>query len=76
LPRLALVALLLLAASVAAPLHADALNEPRPLVGTRIEGDTKVTEETMLRIGRVALGQPITPAMVNAIYFELGLTDF
>ncbi len=42
-------------------------DEARRLVGTRIEGDTKVTERTMLRLARIALGQPITHAMLPAV---------
>jgi outer membrane protein assembly factor BamA len=56
--RLYLVTLALLAVGV--PAFASPA-EPRALVGIRVEGDTKVTETTALRLAHVALGSPVTP---------------
>lgn len=36
------------------------LDEPRPLVGLRVEGDTKTSAETVLRLARLSLGDELT----------------
>ena len=56
--RLFFVALAIVAVCV--PAFAD---EVRPLVGIRVEGDTKVTDTTALRLAHVSLGTPISPEM-------------
>jgi outer membrane protein assembly factor BamA len=42
-------------------------DEPRPLVGVRVDGDSKVTETTLKRLARVSVGDPITGAMLARI---------
>ena len=42
-------------------------DEPRPLVGARVEGDSKVTQTTALRLARVSLGEPITDAQIPGL---------
>jgi outer membrane protein assembly factor BamA len=55
---------LLLVASTLLVLRVPAFaGDPRPLTAIRVEGDTKVTETTALRLAHVALGSPITPEM-------------
>lgn len=43
------------------------VTEPRPLVALHVEGDTKVTVTTALRLARLSLGEPITSAMLPRI---------
>lgn len=53
--KAALVVLLLAGAAVA--------GELRPLVGVRVEGHTKVTDATALRLAHVDIGDPVRPEM-------------
>ena len=48
-------------------LSALAYGEPRPLVGVRVEGKTKVTETTATRLARLELGQPVDDSMLPQI---------
>lgn len=42
-------------------------DEPRPLVGVRVEGDSKVTQTTALRLARVGIGDPLDEASIAKI---------
>lgn len=43
------------------------LDEPRPLVGLRVEGDSKTEAETVLRLARLALGDALTVEKLAAV---------
>jgi outer membrane protein assembly factor BamA len=42
-------------------------DESKPLVGLRVEGDSKTTAETALRLARVSLGDPISVDMLPTL---------
>ncbi len=57
-------ALICLALVVAVPARAS---EAKPLVGVRVEGDSKTRVETAMRFARVSIGQPISVEQLPAI---------
>lgn len=51
--------------------HGASAAPPRPLVGVRVEGHTKVTETTALRLAHISLGRPVTPDMAPQLAASL-----
>jgi outer membrane protein insertion porin family len=61
-------AVVIVALLVAVPARAE---QPRPLVGVRVEGDSKTTATTAMRLARVSLGDPITVDMLPQLQAAL-----
>ncbi|HEY5926607.1 MAG TPA: BamA/TamA family outer membrane protein, partial [Kofleriaceae bacterium] len=59
---------MVVASLAAAPALAD---EPKPLVGVRVQGDSKTTGPTAMRLARVSLGDPISVDMLPQLQAAL-----
>jgi outer membrane protein insertion porin family len=63
-------AIVVIALAMAVPARADESTpsvSARPLVGARVEGDSKTTAQTVLRLARVSLGDPISVDDIPAL---------